>query len=127
MATQSTNPTPTANPNINAATKTAISKNEMAQEQEASLATGTIVFDMTPSQLEVYKAITSEFRVVDTIKTLAEKGFNQQLKAGIAGARNRTRNFHSDAIRAKNVPACESAETQLSRLDELEKQLRFVM
>lgn len=127
MASQSTNPTPTATPNINAATKTAISKNEMAQEQEATLATGTVVFDMTPSQLAVYKAVVAEFRVVDTIKTFAEKGLNQQLKAAIAGARNRTKGFHSDAVRAKNEAAMLSAEQQLLRLEELEKSLRFVL
>lgn len=117
----------TATPNVNAATKAAISKNEAAQEQELTLATGVVVFDMTKSQLAVYNAVVAEFRVVDTIKTFAEKGLNQQLKAAIAGARNRTKGFHSDAVRAKNEAAMLSAEQQLLRLEELEKSLRFVM
>ncbi|HEY1646324.1 MAG TPA: hypothetical protein VGF75_08275 [Candidatus Saccharimonadales bacterium] len=100
------------------------STTEQKQEQAASVETGVILLNATESQIRVYQTLQAKYRMVDTLESLAVKGFNQALKSGISSAIARQKTLYTDAHRAGNDKVLAQAELSLEDLEKMAKFLR---
>lgn len=97
---------------------------ESKQEQAQSMETGVILVDSSEVQRNIYTQLSDKFRLVDTLKGIAEKGFNQQLKSAVNSAIARQKTLYTDADRAGNLEMKERADKALGELEKMVKQLR---